>query len=64
MKAGVVMMLEAVAALQELAAERPVTLLLVSEEEVGSPVSRPVNGEAGGAERASTGVGARAGAGV
>ncbi len=42
MKAGVVMMLEAVAALQELAAERPVTLLLVSEEEVGSPVSRPV----------------------
>jgi glutamate carboxypeptidase len=48
MKAGVVMALEAVAALQraaalgELDAERPVTLLLVSEEEVGSPVSRAI----------------------
>ncbi len=42
MKAGVVMMLEAVAALRELDAERPVTLLLVSDEEVGSPVSRPM----------------------
>ena len=42
MKAGVVMALEAVAALQELGQERPVTLLLVSEEEVGSPVSRGI----------------------
>lgn len=42
MKAGVVMALEAIAALQKLGAERPVTLLLVSEEEVGSPVSRPI----------------------
>jgi glutamate carboxypeptidase len=42
MKAGVVMALEAVAALRELSAERPVTLLLVSEEEVGSPVSRAI----------------------
>ncbi|MGA8940818.1 MAG: M20 family metallopeptidase [Acidobacteriaceae bacterium] len=42
MKAGVVMALEAVAALRELEAERPVTLLLVSEEEVGSPVSRAI----------------------
>ena len=42
MKAGVVMALEAVAALRELDAERPVTLLLVSEEEVGSPVSRAI----------------------
>jgi glutamate carboxypeptidase len=42
MKAGVVMALEAVAALRELEAERPVTLLLVSEEEVGSPVSRGI----------------------
>jgi glutamate carboxypeptidase len=42
MKAGVVMALEAVAALQELDAERPVTVLLVSEEEVGSPVSRVI----------------------
>ena len=42
MKAGVVMALEAVAAVQEWDAERPVTLLLVSEEEVGSPVSRAI----------------------
>jgi glutamate carboxypeptidase len=42
MKAGVVMALEAVAALKELGQERPVTLLLVSEEEVGSPVSRAI----------------------
>ncbi len=42
MKAGVVMALEAVAALRESGAERPVTLLLVSEEEVGSPVSRRI----------------------
>ena len=42
MKAGVVMALEAVAALRASDAERPVTLLLVSEEEVGSPVSRGI----------------------
>jgi glutamate carboxypeptidase len=42
MKAGVVMALEGVSALRELGQERPVTLLLVSEEEVGSPVSRAV----------------------
>ncbi len=42
MKAGVVMALEALAALKEFAQQRPVTLLLVSEEEVGSPVSRPL----------------------
>jgi glutamate carboxypeptidase len=42
MKAGVVMALEAVAALKALEQERPVTLLLVSEEEVGSPVSRAI----------------------
>jgi glutamate carboxypeptidase len=42
MKAGVVMALEAVAALRELGAERPVMLLLNSEEEVGSPVSRAI----------------------
>jgi glutamate carboxypeptidase len=50
MKAGVVMALEAIAALKELGAAtgaeraqvRPVTLLLVSEEEVGSPVSRGI----------------------
>jgi glutamate carboxypeptidase len=39
MKAGVVMALEAVAAMGEV---RPVTLLLNSEEEVGSPVSRAI----------------------
>jgi glutamate carboxypeptidase len=42
MKAGVVMAVEALAALHELGASRPVTLLLVSEEEIGSPVSRAI----------------------
>jgi glutamate carboxypeptidase len=42
MKVGVVMALEAVACLRALDAERPVTLLLNSEEEVGSPVSRSI----------------------
>lgn len=42
MKAGVVMALEAVAALQQLGAERAVTLLLNSEEEIGSPISRAI----------------------
>ncbi len=42
MKAGVVMAVEALAALQELGLARPVTLLLVSEEEIGSPVSRAI----------------------
>ena len=42
MKAGVVMALEAVAALRELnALSRPVTLLLNPDEEVGSEASRP-----------------------
>jgi glutamate carboxypeptidase len=42
MKAGVIMALAAVSSLQELTLTRPVTLLLNSEEEVGSPVSRPI----------------------
>ena len=42
MKAGVVMALEAVAALQELGEMRGVTLLLNPDEEVGSPVSRAI----------------------
>jgi glutamate carboxypeptidase len=42
MKAGVVMAMEAVAIAQEMGLERPVTLLLVSEEEIGSPISRPI----------------------
>jgi glutamate carboxypeptidase len=42
MKAGVVMALAAVSTLQELKLARPVTLLLNSEEEVGSPVSRAI----------------------
>ncbi|WP_263366836.1 M20 family metallopeptidase [Edaphobacter bradus] len=42
MKAGVVMALTAVKVLKELGLDRPVTLLLNSEEEVGSPVSRPI----------------------
>ncbi len=42
MKAGVVMALEAIAALRELnALNRPITLLLNPDEEVGSEVSRP-----------------------
>jgi glutamate carboxypeptidase len=42
MKAGVVMALAALKSLQELELYRPVTLLLNSEEEVGSPVSRGI----------------------
>jgi len=42
MKAGVVMALEAVAALHVLGIDPPVTLLLNPDEEVGSPVSRPI----------------------
>lgn len=46
MKAGVVLAIEAIAALRELSPNRklsrPITLLLVSEEEIGSPVSRPI----------------------
>jgi glutamate carboxypeptidase len=41
MKVGV-MALEAIAAAQALDTERPLTLLLVSDEEIGSPVSRPI----------------------
>lgn len=40
MKAGVVMALTAISSLKELKLDRPVILLLNSEEEVGSPVSR------------------------
>ncbi len=42
MKVGVVMALEAIAAVQAMGMGRPVTLLLNSEEEVGSPVSRAI----------------------
>ena len=42
MKAGVVMALAALGLLRESGVRRPVTLLLNSEEEVGSPVSRAV----------------------
>jgi len=42
MKSGVLMAMEAIAAVHALGAERPVTLLLVSEEEIGSPISRPI----------------------
>jgi glutamate carboxypeptidase len=41
MKAGVAMALTAISTLKELKLERPIFLLLNSEEEVGSPVSRP-----------------------
>jgi glutamate carboxypeptidase len=42
MKAGVVMALAAISTLRELKLARPTTLLLNSEEEVGSPVSRAI----------------------
>ncbi len=42
MKVGVVMALEALRILRKLDTERPVTLLLNSDEEIGSPVSRPI----------------------
>lgn len=42
MKAGVVMALEALMAVKVLGAERPVTLLLNSDEEIGSPISRAI----------------------
>ena len=42
MKAGVVMALAAMRALGQIGVSRPVTLLLNSDEEVGSPVSRPI----------------------
>jgi glutamate carboxypeptidase len=42
MKAGVVMALAAISTLRELKIARPTTLLLNSEEEVGSPVSRAI----------------------
>jgi glutamate carboxypeptidase len=42
MKAGVVMALAAIKSLHEVKLLRPVTLLLNSEEEVGSPVSRAI----------------------
>jgi glutamate carboxypeptidase len=42
MKVGVVMALEAIAAVQAIGMDRPVTLLLNSDEEVGSPVSRAI----------------------
>jgi len=47
MKSGVIMALEALTALKQLGPEhpgldRPVTLLLNSDEEIGSPISRPI----------------------
>src|SRR5271170_1749356 len=42
MKAGVVMALAALNTLRELKSARPVILLLNSDEEVGSPISRPI----------------------
>jgi glutamate carboxypeptidase len=42
MKSGVVMALEAIAAVRALGTDRPITLLLNSDEEIGSPISRPI----------------------
>jgi glutamate carboxypeptidase len=42
MKAGVLMALTAIEALNALRIKRPLTLLLNSEEEIGSPISRPI----------------------
>ena len=42
MKAGVIMALTAIEALHSLKIYRPITLLLNSDEEIGSPISRPI----------------------
>ena len=42
MKAGVIMALTAIEAIQAQKINRPITLLLNSEEEIGSPISRPI----------------------
>jgi glutamate carboxypeptidase len=42
MKAGVVMALAALSTLREMRSTRPITLLLNSDEEVGSPISRAI----------------------
>ena len=42
MKAGVIMALTAIEAIQSLKISRPITLLLNSDEEIGSPISRPI----------------------
>jgi glutamate carboxypeptidase len=42
MKSGVAMALAAIRALTQLGVSRPITLLLNSDEEVGSPASRPI----------------------
>ena len=42
MKAGVVMALAALNTLREMKLSRPATLLLNSDEEIGSPISRPI----------------------
>jgi glutamate carboxypeptidase len=42
MKAGIAMALAAIRILQQLGISRPITLLLNPDEEVGSPVSRPI----------------------
>ena len=42
MKSGVVMALAAIRAIAQLGVSRPITLLLNPDEEVGSPVSRPI----------------------
>ena len=42
MKAGVIMALTAIEAMQSLKINRPITLLLNSDEEIGSPISRPI----------------------
>jgi glutamate carboxypeptidase len=42
MKAGVIMALTAIEALKAMKINRPIILLLNSEEEIGSPISRPI----------------------
>ena len=44
MKAGVIMAITAIEALHALKISRPITLLLNSDEEIGSPISRPITG--------------------
>ena len=64
MKAGIVMALAAVKILKEAGLEPSIRLLLNSEEEVGSPVSRPITEDLARSAESGLCTGTRAGAGL
>ena len=64
MKAGVAMALAAIRALAQLGISRPITLLLNTDEEVGSPASRPITERLALASSAVSGAGTGAGPGL